>query len=84
MLKKIKNFKIDQRTRIGTIAEALISLLIGYGINYAITRSLIGILFQNEALSDDQISNISTSIFTVLSLIRSYSMRRLFVWLSLK
>ena len=73
--------RIDQKKRSVSLIEALLSLVVGALINFLATYSLIDILFQNVRFTDGEIAAISTAIFTILSVIRSFSMRRLFNWL---
>lgn len=66
------------QTRLGSFAETIISICIGFCVSLVITAIVLPAYGHHVTLSENvQI----TAIFTVASIVRMYAVRRFFNWL---
>ena len=63
------------QTRLGSITEAVVNVLIGYWVAIA-AQTLIFPLFGVHLLARDHL--LIGALFTVVSIVRSYALRRVF------
>lgn len=63
------------QTRLSSLIEALTNIVIGYGINYVANLLIFPLFNMHISLKDNLIMGL---IFTVISVVRSYFLRRYF------
>ena len=79
--------RLDNKSRKASIIESISNLVVGTIINTALTFSLLELLYRNEHFvklgleGDWYIAAINTVVYTIVSVLRSYTLRRTFVWL---
>ncbi len=61
------------QSRRGSLAEAIINVLIGYWINFAANMTILPLFGFHITLQDNLLIG---AIFTVISVVRSYAVRR--------
>ena len=64
-----------QQTRLGSLIEAIINVAIGFGINFTANMLIFPLFGWHISLSDNILLG---SIYTVISIARSYIIRRWF------
>jgi hypothetical protein len=63
------------QTRLSSLIEALTNIVIGYGINYVANLLIFPLFNMHISLKDNLLMGL---IFTVISVVRSYFLRRYF------
>ena len=66
------------QTKKGSLFESLINIAVGIGISYAANQLILVKMF-GYAMSFER-NMVITGIFTVISIVRSFMLRRLFNW----
>jgi hypothetical protein len=69
--------KAAGQSRLGSAGEAVVNIAVGFGVSVVITAWLLPAMGHQVSLSENV---LMTSVFTVASLIRSYAIRRAFVF----
>ena len=69
------------QTRLGSLIEAFMNVLIGFGINFAANLVILPIFGYTPTLWDNFQIGL---LYTVVSIARSYALRRFFNWIYLK
>lgn len=69
------------QSRKGSLIEALINVLIGYGVSFAANMTVLPLFGFNVTLTQNLLIGL---IFTVISVVRSYVVRRYFNGLIMK
>jgi len=63
------------QSRIGSLIEAFVNILIGYGINFTANMFIFPLFGMHISMRNNFILGL---IYTVISVIRSYTIRRFF------
>jgi hypothetical protein len=69
--------KATGQSRMGSAGEAVVNIAVGFGVSVVITAWLLPAMGHQVSLSENL---LMTSVFTVASLVRSYAIRRAFVF----
>ena len=65
------------QTRRQSLEEALLNILIGYGINVVANVTVLPLFYPGVTIGNSMAIGL---IFTFISLVRSYGLRRFFNW----
>lgn len=63
------------QTKLGSLIEAFVNILLGYGINFTANMLLFPLFGMHISLRDNFLLGI---LYTIISVIRSYAIRRFF------
>jgi len=68
-----------KQRKLHSLGEAVFNIFVSIGFAYALNITALP-AFRHSRLTDSQIALLVTAMFTVVSLIRQYFIRRLFNW----
>ena len=69
------------QTRVGSLTETSTNLVVGFVLSMVVNSTLLTALGHEVSTKDNL---VIVSVFTVISVIRSYSLRRLFNWIAIR